>query len=380
MSKFSVLIPLHDYRIQKEEMNINNFVRPNIRDLKPYEPGKPIEEVQRELGLKNIIKMASNENCLGPSPLAVKAIKESLDGINLYPDGNGYYLKKKIAYSLGVGEEQIILGNGSDEIIRMIVETFLKEGEQAVIAEPSFVIYRIAVRIVNGKSVIVKLKNDRYAMESMAEAIGTQTRIVFVANPNNPTGTMVTKDEVESYLEKVPEGVITVFDEAYFEYVERDDFPETIKYIKNGSAVVCLRTFSKIYGLAGLRIGYGVSQPEIISGMNRVRQPFNANSLAQVAAISALDDEKHLKKSREVNCAGKRFLCLELDRLNIPYIPSEANFMLIKTGKGTQTAGSLLKRGIIVRDMSSYNLSDFIRVTIGTQEENRKFVEELSAL
>ncbi len=358
-------------------MNIRNLVRPNIRDLKPYEPGKPIEEVQREFGLKAIVKMASNENPLGPSPLAVEAIKENLNRINLYPDGGGYYLKKRLACSLGVGEEQIILGNGSDEIIRMVVETFLNEGEEVVIAEPSFIIYQMAVKIANGKCQLVSLNNYQHDMESMARAIGERTKLIFVANPNNPTGTMVTKSEMESFLAKVPEGVITVFDEAYFEYIERDDFPETIKYIKEGAGIICLRTFSKIYGLAGLRIGYGISQPEIVTEMNRVRQPFNTNFLAQVAAMSALDDDEHLKKSREVNRAGKDFLYRELEKRKISYIPSEANFILIEVEDGARAASALLKKGIIVRDMSCYNLPNFIRVTIGTGEQNKKFIEEL---
>ena len=359
-------------------MDVKKLVRPNIWDLKPYEPGKPIEEVQRELGLKNVIKMASNENPFGPSTLAVKAIRENLCKINFYPDGGGYFLKKKLSAYLNVSENQIILGNGSDEIIRMVVETFLNEGEEAVIADPSFVIYQSAVKIINGKCRLVELKNYRYDMETMAEAVGEKTKLIFVANPNNPTGTMVTGNEVESFLEKVPDEVITVFDEAYFEYIERGDFPKTIDYIRDGRAIVCLRTFSKIYGLAGLRIGYGISQPEIILEMNRVRQPFNTNSLAQAAAIAALDDDEHLKKSREVNNKGRVFLYRELERRNIPYVSSEANFMLVDVGNGANITGMLLKKGIIVRDMACYNLPNFIRVTVGLEEENKKFIEELS--
>lgn len=361
-------------------MDIKKLVRPSIRDLRPYEPGKPIEEVQRELGLKDVSKMASNENPVGPSPLALKAIGENLHRINLYPDGGGYYLKKKLAHSLAVGEDQIILGNGSDEIIRMVVETFLNQDEEAVIAEQSFIIYQMAVKISNAKCRLVKLKDYQYHMESMAEAVGERTKVVFVANPNNPTGTMVTKNEVESFLAQIPEGVMTVFDEAYFEYIERDDFPETIKYIKDGATIICLRTFSKIYGLAGLRIGYGISQPEIITEMNRVRQPFNANSLAQVAAISALDDKEHIVKSREVNRAGKDFLYRELEKRKISYVPSETNFILVEVGDGADIASALLKKGIIVRDMSCYELPNFIRVTIGVEEANKKFIAELGKL
>ena len=358
-------------------MDIKKLVRPNIRDLRPYEPGKPIEEVQRELGLEKVIKMASNENPLGPSPLAVKAISENLDRMNFYPDGGGYYLKRKLSSFLDVDENQIILGNGSDEIIRMLVETFLNAGEEAIIAEPSFVIYQMAVRIVNGESRIVKLKDYSYDLASMAEAVGRKTKLVFVANPNNPTGTMVSAAEVESFMKKVPEDVIVVFDEAYFEYIERGDFPKTIDYIRDGRAVVCLRTFSKIYGLAGLRIGYGISQPEIISGMNRVRQPFNANSVAQTAAIAALDDREHVGKSRELNRRGRNFLYRELEKRDIRYIPSEANFILVEVGDGAGIARALLKESVIVRDMLCYDLPDFIRVTVGLESENKNFIEKL---
>jgi histidinol-phosphate aminotransferase len=358
-------------------MDIKKLVRPNIRDLRPYEPGKPIEEVQRELGLEKVIKMASNENPLGPSPLAIKAIGENLNRMNFYPDGGGYYLKRKLSSFLDVDENQIILGNGSDEIIRMVVETFLNAGEEAVIAEQSFVIYQMAVRIVNGESRLVKLKDYRYDLASMAEAVGRKTKLVFVANPNNPTGTMVSAAEVESFMKKVPEDVIVVFDEAYFEYIERGDFPKTIDYIRDGRAIVCLRTFSKIYGLAGLRIGYGISQPEIISGMNRVRQPFNVNSVAQTAAIAALDDEEHVGKSRELNCRGRDFLYRELGKRDIRYIPSEANFILVEVGDGTGIARALLKEGVIVRDMFCYDLPGFIRVTVGLESENKNFIKKL---
>ena len=361
-------------------MDIKKLVRPNVKELKPYEPGKPIEEVQRELKLGDVVKMASNENPLGPSPFAVKAIKSGLDRLHFYPDGSGYYLRKKLSAFLNVGKDSIILGNGSDEIIQIIAETFLNEGEEVVIADPSFVIYQMAVRIMNGNCRLVKLKNYQYDMAAMAGAVGNKTKLIFIANPNNPTGTMVTEDEIESFLEKVPEEVIVIFDEAYFEYIERDDFPKTIDYIKDGKTVICLRTFSKIYGLAGLRIGYGIGCPEIITEMNRVRHPFNSNSIAQTAAAAALDDEEHVRKSREVNSAGRAFLYRELDRMGISYIPSEANFILIKVGDGSHVVEALLRKGIIVRGMDGYDMPDFIRLTIGFEKENRRFVEALDKI
>lgn len=361
-------------------MDIKKLVRPSVRELCPYEPGKPIEEVQRELKLGDVVKMASNENPLGPSPLALKAIKSCLGKLNFYPDGSGYYLRKKLSTFLDVGEDSIILGNGSDEIIRIIAETFLNEGEEVVISDPSFVIYQIAVRIMNGNCRLVKLKNYQYDMAAMAGAVGNKTKLIFIANPNNPIGTMAAEDEIESFLKEVPKEVIIVFDEAYFEYIERADFPKTIDYIKNGRTVICLRTFSKIYGLAGLRIGYGIACPEIITEMNRVRHPFNSNSIAQAAAAAALDDEEHIRKSREVNSAGKTFLYRELDRRSISYIPSEANFILIKVGDGSGVVETLLRKGIIVRGMDGYNLPDFIRLTIGIEKENRRFIEELDEI
>jgi len=322
--------------------------------------------------------MASNENPLGPSPKAVEAMKQALPEVNLYPDGNAYYLKKVLAIHLRVGEGNIILGNGSDEIIRVIVETFLNEGEEAIMGEPAFLIYRLAVKIMKGQSRLVPLKDFTHDLEAMARAINERTKLIFIANPNNPTGTMVTVEEVDSFMKEVPEDVIVIFDEAYYEYIERDDFPRTIDYLKENRNVITLRTFSKIYGLAGLRIGYGVAGEELIRGMNRVRQPFNTNSLAQVAALAALGDQGHVKKSREANRDGKTFLYEELDKLKISYVPSEANFILVGVNEdGKVISHKLMQEGIIVRPMGMYNLPDFIRVTVGTEEQNKKFIKAL---
>lgn len=357
---------------------MNELIRREIKNIEPYEPGVPIEEVERKLGVIKAVKMASNENALGPSLRAVAAIENALGKINLYPDGGAFVLKSRLAEHLGVGEENVILGNGSDEIIRMITETFLNEGEEVVFAEPGFIIYRLAAVVMKGRCVSVPLKNYTHDLEAMSHAIGERTKLVFIANPNNPTGTMVDAAKVASFMKSLPRNVIVIFDEAYYEYVDRSDFPETIDYIKEGRNVITLRTFSKVYGLAGLRIGYGISGEEFIKGMNRVRQPFNVNSLAQAAARAALEDKEHVRKSRRVNSEGKEFLYREFARMKIAYVPSQANFILVDVGvDGDTVAQKLLKEGIIVRSMRMYNLPNFIRLTIGKMEENQRFIAAL---
>ena len=357
---------------------MKQLVRENILKIEPYPPGKPIKEVERELGIEEAVKLASNENPLGPSPQAVEAMEQVLPEVNLYPDGNGYYLKRALAAHLSVQESNIILGNGSDEIIRMIVETFLNEGEEAIIGEPAFLIYRLAVKVMKGQCRLVALKDFTHDLAAMAGVINERTKLIFIANPNNPTGTMVTAEEVNSFMKKIPQEVLVVFDEAYYEYIERSDFPQTLDYIREGRNVITLRTFSKIYGLAGLRIGYGIGSEELIKDMNRVRQPFNTNSLAQVAARVALGDREHVEKSRKANREGKSFLYEELEKLKISYIPSQANFILVDVNEdGKIISRQLMQEGIIVRPMGMYNLPHFIRVTVGTEEQNEKFIKAL---
>ena len=359
---------------------MKSLVRENLLEIEPYPPGKPIKEVERELGIEEVVKLASNENPLGPSPRAVEAMAQALPEVNLYPDGSGYYLKRALAAHLRVKEENIILGNGSDEIIRMIAETFLNAGEEAIMGDPAFLIYRLAVKVMKGQCRLVALKDFTHDLTAMAGMINARTKLIFIANPNNPTGTMVTAEEVDSFMKKVPERVMVIFDEAYYEYIERDDFPRTINYIRENRRVITLRTFSKIYGLAGLRIGYGVAPEELIKDMNRVRQPFNTNSLAQVAALSALKDEEHVRKSRQANREGKDFLYEELKKLKISYIPSQANFILINVHQeGKIISGKLLQEGIIVRPMGMYNLPHFIRVTVGTEKQNKRFIKALAS-
>jgi len=349
-------------------------VSDNIRSINPYVPGKPIEELERELGISGSIKLASNESPLGPSPKALTAMKKVMEGLNRYPDGSGFYLSQALAKHLGVDIGQVILGNGSNELIELAVRTFVSPGDEVVSADPSFVVYKMITQAANGTNVIVPCKDMRHDLDAMADAITPRTKLVFIANPNNPTGTMNTKTEMDRFLSRVPGHVLVCVDEAYFEYVTRADYPDTLDALREGRNVLALRTFSKIYGLAGLRIGYGITKPEIAELMNKVRQPFNTNSLAQVGALAALADRKHVERSVTLNNEGKQLLYRELDRLGIAYLPTETNFIFFETRlDGRELYGSLLRKGVIIRPMGGKRL----RVTIGLPEENKRFVDEL---
>lgn len=353
-------------------------VSKEIESLIPYPPGKPIEELERELGITGSIKLASNENPIGPSTLALEAIKEAAGGVNRYPDGSCFYLKRKLSEKLGLPMESIFIGNGSNEVIELLVRVFASKGE-VIYPEPSFAVYSLAVQATQAVGVAVPLKGDlTIDLGAMAQRIGPRTRLVFIANPNNPTGTMVDSDEFAAFMDVVPPGVIVCMDEAYAEYVRAPDYPVTLDYVLEGRAVVGLRTFSKIYGLAGLRIGYGFAPPEIVDFLERVRQPFNVNTLAQSAALSAIDDIEHVKRSRDVNAEGLKYLYAEIEKLSLEYVETEANFFLIKVGDGMGVYNALLKRGVIVRPMASYGLDDYIRVSVGLVKENERFIETLS--
>lgn len=358
-------------------MLTKRLVSDEIEALVPYPPGKPIEEVERELGIKNSIKLASNENPLGPSPKAVKAITDALKNLNRYPDGGCFYLKERLAKRIGIKPENLIIGNGSNEIIELVIRTFLRPGEEAVMGNPSFAVYPLAVPAAGGKKIEVPLKNLTHDLDAMADAITNRTKIVFIANPNNPTGTIVTEAQLKRFMDRLPEGVILVLDEAYYEFVTDSEFPKSLDYFREGRNIVILRTFSKIYGLAGLRIGYGVAPEKLVFYMNKVRQPFNVNSLAQIAAMAALEDEEHLKRSQKSNSEGLQFLYGEMKAMGQEYVPTQANFFLIKVGKGKDVYDVLLRKGVIVRPMASYGLGEYIRVTVGTPEENQRFVEAL---
>ena len=350
-------------------------VHPDIAALSPYVPGKPIEELQRELGLTRVIKLASNENPLGPSPKALAVVNETAASLHRYPDGGAFRLREALADRWKVTLDHIILGNGSDEILGMLARTFLSPGDEAVMADQTFVIYKMEVMAAHGKAVIVPLKQWRHDLSAMAAAITARTRLLFLCNPNNPTGTMVSAEEVGRLLSRVPEHVIVVFDEAYVEYVRSAEFPDSLAYVREGRNVIVLRTFSKIYGLAGLRIGYGVTTPEMTNLLNRVRPPFNANSIAQRAALAALEDDEHVANSRAVNQAGMEQVVAGLKTLGFAPIPSEANFVYFDAGRdGRELFEALLHQGVIVRHIEGR----MVRVTIGQTEDNQVFLTALA--
>ncbi len=349
-------------------------IHPDIASLSPYVPGKPIEELQRELGLARVIKLASNENPLGPSPKALAALVGGHDSLHRYPDGGAYRLRQALADRWKVSLDHIILGNGSDEVLGLLARTFLAPGDEAVMADQTFVIYKMEVTAAHGKAVIVPLVNWTHDLDGMAQAMTPKTRLVFLCNPNNPTGTMVAADAVARFMAQVPENVIVVFDEAYLEYVRDPHFPDSLQYVTQGRNAIVLRTFSKIYGLAGLRIGYGITTPEITNCLNRVRPPFNANTLAQRAALAALGDDEHVAKSRAVNTAGMQQLESGLRALGFTAIPSQANFVYFDVKRdGRVLFDALLREGVIVRHIES----TMLRVTIGQPDENDAFLASL---
>ena len=350
----------------------------HIKNITPYVPGKPIEELERELGIRDSIKLASNESPAGPSPLAVRALRGSFSGLNRYPDGTSHYLKAALSGKLGIDGDEVLFGNGSNEIIELAVRTFMSSGDEAIMAHPSFVVYSMIVQAAGGKNIIVPLKDWRHDLDAMASAITDQTKIIFIANPNNPTGTINTASEMDSFMEKVPEGVLVVIDEAYYEYVSSTDYADSMKYFRNGRDVLVLRTFSKIYGLAGLRIGYGIADASIITEMNKVRQPFNINTPAQKGALAALNDSEHIAKAKKINERGKKYLYKELRKMKFNFIPTEANFIYIVLGEdiAARLYNDLLGQGVIVRPMGPRE----IRVTIGLPKENKRFVTALKTV
>lgn len=348
-----------------------------IRTLIPYEPGKPIEEVEREYGIAHSTKLASNENPLGPSPKAVAAIRAKLGELNLYPDGDCYYLKNGLAKKVGVAPEQLIFGNGSNEIIELAVRAFMRPGDQAVMARQAFVVYQLIIQAVGGRSVQVPLRDYTHDLGAIAAAVTAETKIVFLANPNNPTGTIYRRPEWEEFLAKLPKDVLLIVDEAYFEYVQDAGYPDSLKYQSEDLPMLTLRTFSKLYGLAGLRVGYGIGPREVISMMQRVRQPFNVNAPAQWAALAALDDSDHVQRSLALNREGLAFLGGEFKKLGLEFVPSHGNFILVRVGKGQEAFKQLLGQGVIVRPMGGYQFPEHVRVTVGTMDENRKFIGAL---
>jgi len=353
------------------------MLRPNILSIPVYKPGRPIEEIKRLYGLRKIIKLASNENPLGPSPRALAIIAKAKKEINRYPDGSGFYLKKAIAQRLRVRDSNIIFGNGTNEILHMSSLAFVRKGDEVIFGSSSFVVYEMEGLIQEARIKKTRLKDFRYDLKKISSSITKRTSVIFIANPNNPTGTFVTKDEVSEFMRTIPGHVLVVFDEAYAEYAPPTLFPDTLRYVREGRNVIVLRTFSKIYGLAGLRIGYGVAKSSIISAIEHVRQPFNTNTLAQKAALAALYDKEHLKKSFRLNREGIAYLSCEFERFGLKYVTSSANFILVHFGKiAGRLFQRLLREGIIVRSFGG-ELSEYLRITVGTPEQNRTFIRKL---
>ena len=360
-------------------MSIERLLPPWIASLVPYEPGKPVEEVEREYGVTGAVKLASNENPLGPSPKAVEALRKAATEVHRYPDGGGYYLRRKLAERYSVPVDEVLLANGSNEVLEMIARVLLRPGDDAVMSAHAFVVYSSVVQAAAGVARAVPMRDGTHDLEAMADAIGGSTRIVFLGNPNNPTGTIYRREAFERFLARVGRDVVVVADEAYFDYVEDPDYPDSLRYRAPGRPLVTVRTFSKIHGLAGLRIGYAIAPAELVSALNRIREPFNVNSLAQVAGLAALDDTDHVERSRRANAEGKRLLLEGFRELGLTSLPSEANFLLVEVGDGCAVTEALLRRGVIVRPMGGYGFSNHVRVTIGTAEENRRFLAALGA-
>lgn len=375
MKNFYINIMFRGRQKMKKEKTL---VRKGIMALKPYIPGKPIEEVKRELGLEEVVKLASNETSVGPSPLAVEAIIKEVKNINLYPEGSSRLLREKIAHKLNLNKEMIIVGNGADNIIDLVGMAFINEVDEVITGEITFPAYETITKIMGGKFISVKLKDFRFNLKEIAEKISEKTKLIFLCNPNNPTGTIVTREEVISFMEKISQDVIVVFDEAYYDYVEDKNYPDSFSYVLEGKNVIVLRTFSKIAGIAGVRIGYGIARPELISYLGRVVNPFTTNRLAQVAALASLDDEEHYKKVLKTNQEGKKYLYKELKKLDLFYLPTEANFIFtdLKTNANV-IFEKLLKKGVIIRPGKTWGCPNLIRVTIGTAYENKRFIEVL---
>jgi len=350
-----------------------------VAALRPYVPGTPIEEVQREYGLQDVIKLASNENPLGPSPRAMAAIAQALPGMNMYPDGESYALRQALAGHLGVRMEQVAVGNGADGIILQTCMAYLDEDCEVVVSRSSFPVYDIFTHVMRAGLVKVPLKGYGLDLEGMGRAITERTRLVMVCNPNNPTGTIVTATEVGAFLERVPEDVLVVFDEAYFEFVASEEYPDTLRYVREGRGnVMVMRTFSKIYGVAGLRLGYAVAAPEILEPLQRVKEPFAVNLLAQVAGVAALEDVEFVRKSVEANHAGRLSLYREFERLGLRYVESHTNFILVEIGpQAVAIQRRLLEKGVIVRPCTGYDLPDWLRITVGSPAQNGRLIEAL---
>jgi histidinol-phosphate aminotransferase len=358
-------------------MSITAHANHFVCDLVAYEPGKPISETARELGLDpaSIVKLASNENPLGPSPLAKQAMREALDEAHIYPDGGGHALRTALAGRHRLKTRNVVIGNGSNEIIELLCHSFLNRDTSLIAAEHAFVVYKLMATLFGARYIEVPDPGFVHDLDAMAAAITPETRLVFIANPNNPTGTMVGQAEIDRFMDRVPDHVVVVFDEAYHEFL--DDPPDTLKFVRDGRNVCVLRTFSKIHGLAALRVGYGLASPDVAGILQKARQPFNVNAIAQAGALAALADEQHVARTVTVNREGLAFYQAALDARGIEHVPSHANFVLARVGDGDRLFSEMLRRGVIVRAMRGYKLPDWVRISIGTAEENNRCIEVL---
>ncbi len=360
-------------------MNLPYPINPTLKDLPVYQPGRPIEEVARELGLPaaSIIKLASNENPLGPSPAALKAMQDVLANIHLYPDGNAFYLKQRLAKKLGIEPAQLILGNGSNEILEFVGHAFLEPGVDVVVSQYCLVVYALVTKLFCANLITVPAKAYGHDLDAMLQAITPKTRVVFVANPNNPTGTLASTEALTKFIAQIPPHVVLALDEAYLEFLDQP--ANFIPLIQSGKQpnLLLMRTFSKIFGLAGLRIGYGIACPDLIAALEKIRQPFNTNAIAQAGALAALDDAGHMQRTRENNSTGLCYLETQCKQLGLEFVPSAANFLLVKVGQGGRVFEDMQKLGVIVRPMGGYQLPEWVRITVGTPTENERCVRAL---
>jgi histidinol-phosphate aminotransferase len=362
-------------------LKAENLTRKGILRIESYVPGKSIEEVQKEFGAKRWVKLASNENLLGPSPRAVAAIRKELPNIYLYPEGPCTVLRKVLAGKLSISEKMVVLSNGADNLILMIANAFVNEGDEVMMADPTFPVYTNVTQIMGGRPIKVKLKDYAHDLESMLKKVNRKTKLVFVCNPNNPTGTTVSLGAFDHFLSKLPKRVIVVLDEAYGDFVEDAFYPNGLDYIKQRKQLIVLRTFSKVYGLAGLRIGYALGREDLVDCLYQVRDPFPVHRLAQVAAVAALNDEDHAVRSIQLVYEGKRYLYKELERMGLSYVPSQANFIFIDFEKDSESVfQAFLREGIIIRPGKMWGYPTFARVTVGRMEDNRRFIKALKKM
>jgi histidinol-phosphate aminotransferase len=356
--------------------------QPGLKNLRPYVPGTPIADVQRQFGLTDVIKLASNENPFGSSPIALEAIRQALPRLNQYPDSRSHELRQALAEAFQVDPDQLVIGNGADGVITQVCMAYLDENSDVIVSECSFPNYERYTHILRARLIKVPLQDYRLDLETMADKITGRTKVIFVCNPNNPTGTIVTAKEVGIFMERVPEQVLVVFDEAYYDLVASDEYPDTIAYIREGREnVILLRTFSKVYGLAGIRLGFGVAMPSVLAPLNQVKESFPVNQLAQVAGIAALQDREFLQRTVEANHASRLWLYRQFDRLGLSYLESHTNFVLVRIGpRALDVQQELVRRGVIVRPCDGYDLCDCLRVTVGTPEQDARLIDTLEAV